>query len=290
MALLTAGWLRRAALPLRAAHPRLYGSLNRLRKRALARGRDLDGYQAVALDRFAARLDLVGAHILEIGGDRELKLLQQFSALGAAECVGLNSDAAIFAGKRELQAGKLRLLFGDAAELPFADHSFDAIFSVATFEHILQLPRALREMHRVLRPGGIVYANFGPLWSSGKGHHLRVRIGEQLYWHADPQLNPLPDFSHLLLAPDALLGSLCQVVSRGHAQAIVNFVFGDPYLNRLFHHEYFREFERSPLRVESVVPERDPIAPQLQRLLAFKYPNERAFDVTNTEVILVRDD
>lgn len=40
--------------------------------------------------------------------------------------------------------------------LPFADDSFDAIFSHALFEHLKEPTQALREMWRVLKPGGIV--------------------------------------------------------------------------------------------------------------------------------------
>jgi SAM-dependent methyltransferase len=290
MSLLTAGWLRRAALPLRAANPDLYSSLNQLRKRVLTRGRDLAGYQAVALDRFVKRVPLAGKSVLEIGCVRDMRLLKQFAARGAAHCVGLNNDAELFGGSSELQDGGLRLVFGDAAELPFPDRHFDALFSVATFEHILDLPCALREMHRVLRPGGIVYTNFGPIWSCGKGHHVRVQVGDQRAWHGDARLNPLPDFCHLLLAPSELRSALVGRVSPVLEQPIADWVYSDPGINRMFHHEYVREFMRSPLRVESMIPERDPLSPQLQRILTFKYPNEQAFDVTNTEVILVKDD
>ena len=51
-------------------------------------------------------------------------------------------------------------------------HSFDIIGSDAVFEHLQNLPRALSEFHRVLRPGGIVYATFGPLWYCWAGDHV----------------------------------------------------------------------------------------------------------------------
>src|SRR3954453_8831197 len=44
----------------------------------------------------------------------------------------------------------------DAAELPFADESFDLVLGHAVLHHIPDLPRAFAEMRRVLRPGGLV--------------------------------------------------------------------------------------------------------------------------------------
>ncbi len=40
--------------------------------------------------------------------------------------------------------------------LPFSDDSFDAVFSHALFEHLQEPVKALRELWRVLKPGGIV--------------------------------------------------------------------------------------------------------------------------------------
>ena len=43
-------------------------------------------------------------------------------------------------------------------QLPFADAAFDVIFARAVLHHIADLPAAMREFHRVLRPGGIMVA------------------------------------------------------------------------------------------------------------------------------------
>lgn len=45
----------------------------------------------------------------------------------------------------------------DAGALPFRDGSVDAIISEATLEHIPDPLLAVREMRRVLRPGGLLY-------------------------------------------------------------------------------------------------------------------------------------
>ena len=44
---------------------------------------------------------------------------------------------------------------GDAQAMDFADGSFDVVFSYHALEHIPDPVKALQEMHRVLRPGGL---------------------------------------------------------------------------------------------------------------------------------------
>ena len=52
----------------------------------------------------------------------------------------------------------LRLVQGDARNMPYHDDFFDAIVSFGVVEHDIDGPAAaLGEMHRVLRPGGVLY-------------------------------------------------------------------------------------------------------------------------------------
>src|SRR4051812_26475889 len=46
---------------------------------------------------------------------------------------------------------------GDAARLPFATAAFDAIVSNHSLEHFVELEPAVREIGRVLKPGGALY-------------------------------------------------------------------------------------------------------------------------------------
>ena len=50
----------------------------------------------------------------------------------------------------------IRFAVSNIYELDFADNSFDALFSHNVLEHLPDLHAALREMRRVLKPGGII--------------------------------------------------------------------------------------------------------------------------------------
>ena len=54
------------------------------------------------------------------------------------------------------------LLGADALMLPFADASFDAVVSAFVLRNLSDIDRGLREMRRVLRPGGVMgFLEFG---------------------------------------------------------------------------------------------------------------------------------
>lgn len=45
-------------------------------------------------------------------------------------------------------------VFGDASQLPFCDHAFDAVAMLEVLEHLQRPSQALSEISRVLKPGG----------------------------------------------------------------------------------------------------------------------------------------
>jgi SAM-dependent methyltransferase len=56
--------------------------------------------------------------------------------------------------------------------LPADDASFDALVSWSTFEHVAEPVGLLREMRRVLKPGGFLFLQIWPLYWSQHGSHL----------------------------------------------------------------------------------------------------------------------
>ena len=63
-----------------------------------------------------------------------------------------------------------------ASKLDFNDATFDLVFSYNAFEHLDDPESALTESIRVLRPGGYIYLNFGPLYPSPMGLHAHESI------------------------------------------------------------------------------------------------------------------
>jgi SAM-dependent methyltransferase len=74
------------------------------------------------------------------------------------QVVGIDIAADTIQLARQLAADRgltnVRFEVGSVYELPFADNSFDAVFSHALFEHLTDKPKALGEIRRVLKPGG----------------------------------------------------------------------------------------------------------------------------------------
>ena len=71
---------------------------------------------------------------------------------GMAEVAEGEADRQLTASER----GRLSTRVAAAAELPFADGSFDAAMSSFVLQLVPNRYRALREAHRVLRPGGLL--------------------------------------------------------------------------------------------------------------------------------------
>ncbi len=115
-----------------------------------------------------------------------------------------NTDAGF--DKRALCEG-VRMLKMDAADMRFGDETFDFVFSYDAFEHFASPEGVLREAIRVVRKGGHIYLEFGPLYYSPFGEHayrsITVPYCQFLFqkdlingFTAQKGLDPI-DFSHV---------------------------------------------------------------------------------------------
>jgi SAM-dependent methyltransferase len=56
-------------------------------------------------------------------------------------------------------------------QIPFKDQTFDIVFTRAVLEHLSRFEDCVREMYRVMRTDGLIWADFGPLWYTYGGPH-----------------------------------------------------------------------------------------------------------------------
>jgi len=91
----------------------------------------------------------------------------------------------------------------------FPDETFDAALSISVFEHLYNVPRAISELQRVMKRGGIAYTSIHLFTSPSGGHHFNWQNTDRV-----------PPWDHL----------------RGRKLPFTT------YLNRLREHEYLSLF------------------------------------------------
>jgi len=123
----------------------------------------------IAPDWITKRVDFVdfigiepGMQVLEIGcGDGILTvdghLAARVGPTGRVVAIDPSMSMLRQAEKKAREAALdwVQFLPGQAEEIPFPDNTFDVVIAAAVL-HLTEIPRALQEMRRVVRPGGVV--------------------------------------------------------------------------------------------------------------------------------------
>jgi arsenite methyltransferase len=110
-----------------------------------------------------------GEHVLDIGSGPGLLAYDMAAAVGPGGRVcGIDTSASMIAmsARRCAEQPWVEFRTADASLLPFPDSSFDAAVSTQVYEFLSDIPAALAELHRVLRPGGravILDTDYGSL-------------------------------------------------------------------------------------------------------------------------------
>jgi ubiquinone/menaquinone biosynthesis C-methylase UbiE len=128
------------------------------------------GLQQVMVPKNAAILD-VGC-----GGGRTVQRLATLAPEG--KVVGLDYSAASVTASREtnaqgIEAGQVQIEQSSVASLPFPDRTFDIVTAVETHYYWPDLPANVREVLRVLKPGG----TFALIAETYRGGPFRLLYG-----------------------------------------------------------------------------------------------------------------
>ena len=100
---------------------------------------------------------LPDGNVLDVGvgtGDMALALLRRWPG---SSIVGVDQTAEMMhLGQYKPNAGQIRWAQGDGLRLPFPDAYFDGVVSAFLLRNVPDVPAALTEQYRVIRPGGRV--------------------------------------------------------------------------------------------------------------------------------------
>ena len=99
-----------------------------------------------------------GQRLLDVGCSEGVLTRELAAHVAPGRVIGVDADLGITRAAAEAAASscstQVRFETALADDLPFADGSFDRIFAHALFEHVPDPPAVVRELHRVLAPGG----------------------------------------------------------------------------------------------------------------------------------------
>ena len=113
------------------------------------------------VDRIVADVAFDGRRVLDIGCGSGGNIIHLARTTGLAHATGFDVEGPVIevARERAEAAGlsdRVDFVRADPGPLPFADASFDVVFSKDSLLHVPDKPALAREMFRVLSPGGEV--------------------------------------------------------------------------------------------------------------------------------------
>ena len=97
--------------------------------------------------------------------------------------VDLDQRALDFAKVHPWSVGKIECIHGSILDLPFPDNRFDRVFCVSVLEHMEDWQQGVKELVRVLKPGGRILVSFDVVVGEGKpkGENFYISLEQARY-------------------------------------------------------------------------------------------------------------
>jgi SAM-dependent methyltransferase len=124
-------------------------------------------------DAMLAGKDLAGKKVLNVGAGFGFDSVPLVDAGAQVICIDY-APTIVALGKKGLPAA--RWVGGFSHALPFKDESFDIVMANAAMHHMRSTPVALREMLRVLKPGGFMFTVGDPIRPDNSDDSLEFEV------------------------------------------------------------------------------------------------------------------
>ena len=211
--------------------------------------------------------------IVEIGGN---------AGRTWADQIGVAGWHSIDPRNEPTEQGRVTSWAARGEAIPLPDGSADIVFSCNAFQFV-DVRNVLIDAHRVLRPGGVLYTHFGPIWSGPDGHQLEyVRYrNEDLQFCKDTLL---PPYAHLRFSPSELASILSSALPPDLVGLLVEHVYASSTINRLFAEDYLEIAQTSPFVIREYV-----VSDHLDYEITMpRYDDEKLTDVFDLETLGAR--
>ena len=134
---------------------------------SMERGHRPVGEQAIA------RMDVpADARVLDVGcgSGWATRLLAEYAPNGRVTGIDISDEMIRMARESSQAHGNVDYQMASAEQLPFEDNEFTHAFSMESLYYYRNIPKALNEIHRVLKPGGLFVAVVDLYWESEATH------------------------------------------------------------------------------------------------------------------------
>lgn len=120
-------------------------------------------------------------HVLEIGfgSGVDVRRVSEMAIDGFVAGVDHSPVMVDHAKRRNaaaIEKGLVELKLGSASRLPYPDESFEKVFSINVAQFWMDPLEAMREMRRVLRPGGLIAVAVQPRWKGATERAARETV------------------------------------------------------------------------------------------------------------------